>query len=213
MNVIVADDHPMVREALAQTVALYRADVVVHAAADLDSLLGQALRVVPDLAVVDLNMPGMNGLAGLRELRARQPTLPFIVVSGQTDPGTALAVLDSGAAGFVPKTATAELLLHALRVVQSGQVYLPPHEVVTLQVQGNAGLNAARAAQALTPRQRDVLGLLMRGAPNREIATRLSLTEGTVKLHIAAILRTLRARNRTEAVVRARALGIDQLLS
>ena len=201
MNVLIADDHPLVRDALARTVQQLAADVQVREAGDLDGLLRLAAQGDADLALVDLNMPGMDGVVGLRRLRAAAPTLPVVVASGQEDAATIRAVLAAGAVGFIPKSERSEVLLGALRLVQSGGTYVPSRL-----------LNAppAAAAPELTPRQLDVLNLLLRGEPNKLIARELGLTEGTVKIHIAAILRVLHARNRTEAVVRARALGIAQ---
>jgi DNA-binding NarL/FixJ family response regulator len=201
MNVLIADDHPLVRDALARTVQQLGADVQVRETGDLDGLLRLAAQGDADLALVDLNMPGMDGVAGLRRLRAAAPTLPVVVASGQEDAATIRAVLAAGAVGFIPKSERSEVLLGALRLVQSGGTYVPSRL-----------LNAppAAAAPELTPRQLDVLHLLLRGEPNKLIARELGLTEGTVKIHIAAILRVLHARNRTEAVVRARALGIAQ---
>jgi DNA-binding NarL/FixJ family response regulator len=177
------------------------ADVQVRETGDLEGLLRLAAQGDADLALVDLNMPGMDGVAGLRRLRAAAPTLPVVVASGQEDAATIRAVLAAGAVGFIPKSERSEVLLGALRLVQSGGTYVPSRL-----------LNAppAAAAPELTPRQLDVLHLLLRGEPNKLIARELGLTEGTVKIHIAAILRVLHARNRTEAVVRARALGIAQ---
>jgi DNA-binding NarL/FixJ family response regulator len=201
MNVLIADDHPLVRDALARTVQQLAADVQVRETGDLEGLLRLAAQGDADLALVDLNMPGMDGVAGLRRLRAAAPTLPVVVASGQEDAATIRAVLAAGAVGFIPKSERSEVLLGALRLVQSGGTYVPSRL-----------LNAppAAAAPELTPRQLDVLHLLLRGEPNKLIARELGLTEGTVKIHIAAILRVLHARNRTEAVVRARALGIAQ---
>jgi DNA-binding NarL/FixJ family response regulator len=201
MNVLIADDHPLVRDALARTVQQLAADVQVRETGDLEGLLRLAAQGDADLALVDLNMPGMDGVAGLRRLRAAAPTLPVVVASGQEDAATIRAVLAAGAVGFIPKSERSEVLLGALRLVQSGGTYVPSRLLNT---------PPAAAAPELTPRQLDVLHLLLRGEPNKLIARELGLTEGTVKIHIAAILRVLHARNRTEAVVRARALGIAQ---
>ena len=110
-------------------------------------------------------------------------------------------MLAAGAVGFIPKSERSDVLLGALRLVQSGGTYVPSRLLAA---------PPAAAAPELTPRQLDVLHCLLRGDPNKSIARELGLTEGTVKIHIAAILRVLQARNRTEAVVRARALGIGQ---
>ena len=104
MNVLIADDHPLVRDALARTVQQLAADVQVHEAGDLERLLRLAAQGDADLALVDLNMPGMNGVAGLRRLRETAPTLPVVVASGQEDAATIRAVLAAGAVGFIPKS-------------------------------------------------------------------------------------------------------------
>ncbi len=204
MRVLIADDHPLVRDALARTVRELEAGAEVLEAGDLAGLLRAAQCVAADLAIVDLQMPGMDGIAGLKRLREAAPTLPVVVASGQEDVATIRAVLGAGAMGFIPKSERPEVLVGALRLVRLGGTYVPPR----LLEAAPAAAAAARASD-FTPRQLEVLRLLMRGEPNKLIARQLDLTEGTVKIHIAAILRTLQARNRTEAVVRARELGID----
>jgi len=204
LTVLIADDHPLVRDALVRTVRQLHAEVTVHEAGDLDTLLRLARAGAADLALVDLNMPGMNGVAGLARLREAAPTLPVVVASGQEDATTIRSVLGAGAVGFIPKSEKSEVLLSALRLVQAGGTYVPAR-----LLEAPATAAASAAASELTPRQLDVLRCLMRGEPNKLIARELGLTEGTVKIHIAAILRALQARNRTEAVVRARSLGID----
>ena len=206
MRVLIADDHPMVRDALARTVHELEPAAEVHQAGDFDSLLRLALEGSADLVLLDLNMPGMGGIAGLQRLRARLPTIPVVVASGQDDAATIRAVLAAGAAGFIPKSERPEVLLGALRLVLAGGVYVPPR---SLDAPPPAAVSPAGAAGLLTPRQRDVLRAMSHGQPNKLIARELGLTEGTVKIHIAAILRALHARNRTEAVVRANELGLD----
>lgn len=201
MRILVADDHPLVRDALVRLLAADPRGWQVDEAADHDAVLALAAQATYALALLDLHMPGMDGLAGLQRLRAQQPALPLLVVSGLADAGTVRAVLEAGAAGFVPKSEPAAVLREAIAVVCGGGVFVPPHVLAAPPDPGDM------AAARLTPRQRDVLRLLLRGEPNRAIAARLGLAEGTVKLHIAAVLRALRARNRTEAVVRARAAG------
>ncbi len=204
LTVLIADDHPLVRDALARTVRELADDVRTHQADGLDAMLHLAATVDADLALVDLNMPGMDGVAGLVRLRQQAPTLAVVVASGQEDAATIRAVLVAGAVGFIPKSERPEVLLSALRLVLAGGTYVPARLLDAAPPPA-----AAAAASDLTPRQLDVLRCLMRGEPNKLIARELGLTEGTVKIHIAAILRTLHARNRTEAVVRARELGID----
>ena len=209
MRVLIADDHPLVRDALARTVRELDGHADVQQAGDFEALLRLALAAPADLALLDLNMPGMNGVAGLRRLREMLPTLPVVVASGQDDAATIRAVLAAGAAGFIPKSERTEVMLHALRLVLAGGVYVPARGLEEAAVVEPTALSKQAAAAALTPRQRDVLRALSRGQPNKLIARELGLTEGTVKIHIAAILRALQARNRTEAVVRAREIGLD----
>jgi DNA-binding NarL/FixJ family response regulator len=206
-TVLIADDHPLVRDALARTVREIDPAAQVAVTGSFDGLLELAAHTAADLALVDLNMPGMDGLHGLRRLRERFGTLPVVVASGQDDVQTIRGALASGAVGFIPKSERTEVLVHALQLVRAGGIYVPPGGL------GDGSVYAVPASpqerSGLTQRQLDVLRALSRGLPNKLIGRELGLTEGTVKLHIAAILRTLQVRNRTEAVVRARSLGIE----
>ena len=214
MRVLIADDHPMVRDALAMAVRSLGPEVEVAESDCYAGVCALATGGAFDLAVVDLNMPGMNGVAGLRGLRSAFPTLALIVASGQDDPATIRAVLAVGVSGFIPKSEPSELVLQAIRLVRAGGIYVPArHLMQRVPGDGMDGTGWTSAAppepgHGMTPRQIDVLRLLMRGQSNKAIARELGLTEGTVKVHLAAILRALRAHNRTEAVVRARDLGI-----
>jgi DNA-binding NarL/FixJ family response regulator len=205
MKVLIADDHPLVRDALARTVAQLRPQAQPLHAASHDEALACLAAEQPPLALVDLHMPGMDGTLALRRLRAASPTTRLLVVSGDDDPAVMRAALAAGAAGFVPKSEPPERLEQALALVLAGGTWLPSQALADFR----AGATPPRADPgALTPRQTDVLHGLMRGLPNKLIARELGLTEGTVKIHIAAILRALQAKNRTEAVVVARDLGI-----
>lgn len=205
MDVLIADDHPLVRDALARTVLRVCPDARLLHAAGHDDTVAQLAAARPVLALVDLHMPGMDGTLALRRLRAASPTTRLLVVSGDDDPAVMRAALAAGAAGFVPKSEPPERLEQALALVLAGGTWMPPQALADLR----DGAPPGRADPgALTPRQTEVLHGLMRGLPNKLIARELGLTEGTVKIHIAAILRALRAKNRTEAVVVARDLGI-----
>lgn len=207
MKIVIADDHPLVRDALATTLLRAVPDAEVLQTADLPGLLQVCTCSDIELAVVDLNMPGMNGLEGLRHLRTDCPQLAVLVASAQDDAPTIRAALSYGISGFFPKTGGAELLVKAVQLVLAGGVYVPPGALAD-HVGGTPPPTAD--ASGLTPRQIDVLKRLMHGHSNKLIARELGLTEGTVKIHIAAILRALGARNRTEAVVRAHELGVGE---
>jgi DNA-binding NarL/FixJ family response regulator len=206
--VVIADDHPLLRDALARTLLGVLPDARVVEADGFDAALAALTTQPARLAIVDLHMPGMAGAEGVQALKVRFPALPLVVASGDDDPAVIRAVLAAGAAGFLPKSEPAPLLQQALRLVLDGGRYTPPRALADLD-RGAAAPPVRADDTALTPRQRDVLRCLMRGEPNKLIARELGLTEGTVKIHIAAILRTLQARNRTEAVVIARRLGLD----
>lgn len=205
MQVLIADDHPMVRDALVRTVQALEPAAVIRQARDYAEVVA-GLAVLPDLLLLDLHMPGMGGVDGVLRLRSAHPALRMVVASGEADPAVIRRVLAAGAAGFLPKSEPTAVLMQALRLVLAGGSYTP----VLALGDFRSGLPPRPAdASGLTVRQLEVLRLLMQGQPNKLIARALGLTEGTVKVHIAAILRALQARNRTEAVVMARRLGIE----
>ena len=212
MKVLIADDHPLLRDALARALRLVAPEAEVIEAADADGAARALALHLPALALVDLHMPGMERVEGVRRLCARFGALRIAVASGDDDPAVVRSCLAAGAVGFLPKSAAPEELQRALRQLLDGEGYLPPQALADGRgegrADGRAGAPPAVDGAQLTPRQHDVLRCLMRGDPNKVIARELGLTEGTVKIHIAAILRALQVRNRTEAVVVARQLGL-----
>ena len=206
MKALIADDHPLVRDALARTLRGVEPGVEVVEAGDAPGAIALLKQQAVSLLLVDLQMPGMDGVAGVRRLRGLFPTVPLVVVSADQDPATVRATFAAGAAAYLPKSEPPEVLQQALRLVLAGGTYTPALALADLRGDGGA---PRPDLHSLTPRQRDVLRGLSRGLPNQLIARELGLSEGTVKIHIAAVLRALRARNRTEAVVLARQLGFD----
>lgn len=217
MKILIVDDHPLIREALRHVLPGLAADIQLLDAADCETGLKLA-DVHPDLdlALLDLTLPGCRGMSALQTFRGAHPALPIVVLSGFDDSETVLAALDQGAMGFIPKSSTNEVLLGALRLVLSGGVYVPRQAIV-----GELGLGAPaqRADDAprrpqtasdigLTERQAEVLTLMVQGKPNKEICRELNLAEGTVKVHITAILKALGASNRTQAVLAASRIGL-----
>lgn len=192
MNILIADDHPMVLDALERTAQRAVAHANIHGATSYPEAEQVLASQGPELALIDLNMPGMDGIDGLRRLHDHHPRCRMAAISAQDDAATVQAVLGLGIAGFLPKSETPSRLIQAIHLMLAGGVYVPTRALDSAQ---------APDAAALTPRQSEVLQLLKLGQPNKLIARQLGLTEGTVKIHVAAILRTLHARNRTEAVV------------
>lgn len=152
-----------------------------------------------DLLLLDLDMPGMTPTEGMTKIRENFPALPLVVVSGTDDSVTIRQLISAGAAGFIPKSVSPAIMLRALQLVLSGGIYIPPTALEMPEKEGEVNL---------TDRQTQVLRLLSEGAPNKTIANELGLALPTVKIHVAAVLRQLSARNRTEAVQTAMRLGI-----
>lgn len=207
MKTLLVDDHGLFREGLAMLITQGFAQLQLLQAGDLAEALGQ-LQAHPDteLLLLDLALPDSAGASGLLRLREHAPQLKIVVLSADDAPATVLAAIDAGAAGFIPKTARSGVMQQALRTVLAGGVYLPP--ALLLGPRTELGTDAADAVAGLTPRQTDVLRLLIEGKPNKLICRELELSESTVKTHLASIFRRLGASSRTQAVVAAARLGL-----
>lgn len=210
MKTLLIDDHPLFREGLALLMAHAFPDLQLRQAGGLN----EALACIADeadieLALLDLGLPDSAGMQGLQRLRETAPQVTVVVLSANESPETVLAALDAGAAGFIPKTSRLGAMQAALRVVLDGGVYLP--ESVLLRgtsLVTPAGTPEDSTTLGLSPRQLDVLKLLIEGKPNKLICRELELSESTVKTHLTAIFRKLDASSRTQAVVAAARLGL-----
>ncbi len=210
-RVLIADDHPLFRTALSQALATCLEDMEVHEAADLPDTLGRlGQREDIDLLLLDLHMPGNQGLTGLAAIRCRFPTVAVVVVSANEDPRVIRRALDHGAAGFIPKSASPELLTQALQSILDCREWVPPH--LAARVAGidsdDADLELADRIAALTPQQFRVLELVADGRLNKQIADQLDIQERTVKAHMSEILQKLEVRNRTQAGIAFRRLEL-----
>ncbi|MFQ5959114.1 MAG: response regulator [Alphaproteobacteria bacterium] len=214
MHILLAADHRLVRDGLKLFVVRLASEVDVVEASTFDEALSQATGAEKlDLIILDLAMPGMNGLAGLEVMRARFPGVPVVILSGTLHRSEVINALDRGAHGYIPKTLSGESMLNALQLVVSGEKYVP--SVICSDTgagptpaPGNGvAFSGDSPLQRLTPRERDVLGLLTKGYSNKEIARDLELQEVTVKVHLKGVFRKLGAANRTQAVKIAMQLG------
>jgi len=207
MKILHADDHSLFREGLGFFLRLLDSQVVPLEAGNLQSTLDKlALESPVDLLLLDLEMPGMNGLEGFYTIRRRYPELPIAIVSGVNDAHTIRTLIDGGARGYIPKLAGSEQLMDALRRILQGEIYLPDAMFIPAS---RAAANDDKAS-ALTSRQQQILPLLAEGMPNKQIADTLGVTEGTIKQHLKDLFRRLGANNRTQAVREARRLGLLQ---
>ena len=213
LKILLIDDHALFREGV--SLLLQRLDArlqVAEAAGCAQALQWLCSHGAADLVLIDLHMPGLDGLAGLDRLRQQWPQMPAVVMSADDAPATVRAALDRGAMGFIPKSSTADLMLHALRVVLGQGIYLPPATAAglagALGALPAASSGSTPASLGLTPRQSDVLRLILQGKPAKLICRELGLSEGTVKTHTTAVLRTLNVTTRTQAVIVASRLGL-----
>lgn len=205
MKCLLVDDHALIRDALALLITLHHPHVDLRHAASLAA--ARALLVAePDvqLVLLDLTLPDSSGLATLLQVRDAAPAARIVVLSADERAETVLATLDGGAAGFIPKTTESRLMRNAIATVIDGGVYVPAGAT------GSAALAVAVAGETLglTPRQVDVLRLLIDGRSNKSIARVLDLAPSTVKTHLEAIFQRLDVRSRTQAVVAAARLGL-----
>jgi DNA-binding NarL/FixJ family response regulator len=218
MKIILADDHTLFREAMLHPLQQLDPNAeVLQAGTATQALELAAANPNLDLVLLDLSMPGAEGLSAVMAFRDRFPDAPLVVLSANEDHDNIEKVLDAGASGFIPKSSSTQVMLGALRLVLSGGVYLPELLLSRTQsaarpagappakpgARGTAG--ALVGVDELTPRQLEVLQALAEGLSNKQIGRKLNLSEGTVKVHLAAIFRALDAKNRTDAVIRAEA--------
>ncbi len=208
MKVLLIDDHALVRQGLAMLLSDFDSDMEVTEARSAD----QAIELCKtegtfDLVLLDLMMEGMNGLEVLDVLGERLPGVPVVIISASESRAEIRAAFQRGAKGFIVKSSTAEAFKLALRLVLLGEIYVPPLAMDSGQGH-SAGAPDRSVSQAaggappkgLTLRQREVLALMAKGQPNKEIARNLGMLEGTAKVHVRAIFRNLEVNNRTTAV-------------
>lgn len=214
MKILLIDDHALIREALRGVIKELKSEATVIEAADWRQAMSHIEDgAEPDLILLDLQLPERDGLEILAELRERHPSIVVVVLSARQDRASVTRALELGAIGFIPKSASREVMLSALNLIFAGGMYIPP-EILdrppsASPVTAPAGARVSATELGLTERQMDVLALMMQGRSNKLICRALDLAEATVKNHVTAILKALKASNRTEAVIAAAARGVD----
>ena len=207
IRVLVVDDHAVVREGLRAFLDLQDGIEVAGEAADGEEALAAAERLRPDVVLMDLVMPRLDGVSALRALRERLPKTRVIVLTSFLDDDKLLPALRAGAAGYLLKNAQPQELARAVRLADAGEALLDPVVAARL-VESLATSEEDRPLDRLTPREREVLELIGRGFPNKRIAQRLDVSEKTVKTHVGHVLAKLGVNDRTQAAVFAVRAGL-----
>lgn len=205
-RVLIVDDHVLVRDGLRSVLQLSYPDCDIYEAGDFEEALDQLGRLDEvDLVLLDLNIPDTSRLSGLKQLRDDFPSIPVVMVSGSYDRLTVRDALAAGAAGFVPKSLKREAIMEALQEVLSGEIYVP--EAFDESGQSDEENSIRTRIDSLTPQQRVVLGHLVAGRLNKQIAHELNVSMTTVKAHVSAILQKMNVFSRTQAVILANRIG------
>lgn len=210
MKILLADDHPLFREGVKPVLLKLDRKVTLIEAEDYPSAFAAMHRALEvDLALLDLYMPGMSGLEGVARFRAAFPDIPVVVLSASEQVEDIQKLLAAGALGYITKSSPSEVILNALKLVLDGGIYVPPN-LLEHAVSEPPSLTRNSPHTALTARQVEVLRELAKGLSNRQIGDILQVTEGTIKLHVAAIFRLLKVNNRTEAVLVTQKMGLSK---
>ena len=202
IRILIADDHELILD-IARLYLDQQADMSVSTAMSFVEAVEVYQKTGPyDVVLLDYNMPGMNGLDGLRQMMALATGVPVAIITGNPTRPVMNDVLEAGAAGIVSKSSPAKSLANSIRFIHSGETYMPLHLTREdhKKHQGNTG--------PLSSREMTVLSYLGEGKKNKQIASSLGLSEGTVKMHVMSICKKLEATNRTHAVINARNTGL-----
>jgi NarL family two-component system response regulator LiaR len=211
IRVLIADDHAVVREGLRGFLALQEDVEVVGEAADGEEAVAAAERLTPDVALVDLVMPRVDGIEAIRRIRAVAPATRVIVLTSFADEDRMLPAVRAGAVGYLLKDVDPKDLVAAVRTVNDGGTLLHPAVIRELVREVAGGRRKPTADSPLTAREREVLGLIARGRANKAIAFELGVAEKTVKTHVSNILGKLGVTDRTQAALYAVREGLVEL--
>jgi len=207
IRVLLADDHAVVREGLRTFLELQDGIEVAGEAADGEEAVYEAERLRPDVVLMDLVMPRLDGVGAMRELRRARPEIRVIVLTSFAEDERLLPAIQAGAAGYLLKDVEPQELARAVRAAHAGQALLDPSVAARL-VEAIAQPAGGSPRDELTPREREVLALIARGLSNKRIARELGVSEKTVKTHIGHLLAKLGVTDRTQAALRAVQSGL-----
>ncbi|MDB2331179.1 response regulator transcription factor [Alteromonas sp.] len=209
ITLLIADDHPLYRDALRGALSLSLPALTLLEAGDLTSTVDMLNENDVDLLLLDLHMPGSNDLFGLLHIRKLYPDVPVAVVSGTEDALLITKIMSAGALGFIPKTASSSDIAEAVNAILDGDVWLPPNLSDSVDEVDEAFSALADNVASLTPSQYKVLCFMRDGLLNKQIGYNLDIAEATVKAHVTAIFKKLGINNRTQAVLIASQLELE----
>jgi DNA-binding NarL/FixJ family response regulator len=208
-RILIVDDHPLFREALKVALTGGMPDSKVEQAGSLDA--GRAALDADgdfDLILLDLRMPGVQGLSGLIYLRTQYPNIPIVIVTANEEEGIIRKALGLGASGFIPKSSNTETIIQAVKAVLGGDIWVPDGYDAKAEPASEID-DIVRRVATLTGQQIRVLMMLKEGLLNKQIAYELDVSEATIKAHVSAILQKLHVSSRTQAVIAANRIDAD----
>ena len=212
IRVLIADDHPMYRGGVRAALSDVGDVEIVGEAVDGDQAVASAVTLQPDVVLMDLHMPGTNGIEATRQLMAESPGISVLVLSMFDDDESVFAAVRAGARGYLVKGAAQEQIVRAIRAVASGDVLfgagIAERVMTFFAASGRIGARAGRQFPELTEREVEVLELIARGLNNAEIARRLVVSDKTVRNHVSSVFSKLHVADRAQAIVRARESGL-----
>lgn len=210
MRVLLVDDHALIREGLRLLLEDLEQNIELDQAGNCEEALALAAEHAYDLVLLDLKMPGVEGLDALTIFRERHPEFPVVILSGEGTPRLVREAIEAGCMGFVSKSSSHQVFEQALKLVLAGGVYLPPDVLRSGGPEsGHDHDSRSEAISGLSPRQVQVLRCIIQGKSNKIIARELDVSEHTVKAHLSAVFRALGVHSRTEAVFAAAKSGIS----
>ena len=207
MKILIADDHALFRDGLAMRLEEINPDITLHQAPS----FSQALKILDkepqiNIIIADLDMPDMKWEDGIEQLKKKSPDSSLVVISASEDIRNIRKILATGIKGYIPKRSDPKIMHSALKLILDGGTYIPP---ALIEISSDNNLSSSQnKGKMLTNRQSQVLDLIAQGKSNKQIAYEMGVSEATVKLHINALLRSLKVNNRTQAVVTAQKMGI-----
>lgn len=214
MKILIGDDHLLFREGLCRLLEQMHENTVFVEAGSFAEVVAACQRDDHfDIILLDLNMHGWPGFEGIRDIQAQQPGSPVVVISASESINDIRGALDHGATGYIPKSSSVKVMIGALNLVMSDGIYVPPMAITFASDMGQRRRGADTSPTerggsfGLTQRQREVLDCLRAGKSNKQIAYELGLSEGTVKIHVTAIFKSLGVKNRTQAVIATAAMA------